>query len=393
MRIFVLGAGATGSLLAHLLERQGHDVWCGDRDPSRARRFLGKKSTIAVTEVNARNLYGIVRAARGCQLIVNASASVFNEIVLRAALRLRSHYLDLSSHLTRNPFKPEQFRYTRKFEAKRRAALINTGAAPGLTNLLVKRAAELLDEVQSVQIRLYESSESDDPISQWSPEVSFDEAISSPRIYRHKKFSLAKRFAELEKFRFPDPIGPANVVLAAQDEAATLPYFIPMQDLDVKIGGNEFDRLRRWHKQGKLSKSRGLPRRRFPETSSPRKIAALIRRGILQNARFAASVLVRGLNRDAKEDEHLLIRSDALFPTLYQIRRQGRFTTPVAYATAHVAAQFVKYFPADAHGVFAPEELPLEVRRAILNGVRKHGIKLTHKATPLKPPEEDVELL
>jgi hypothetical protein len=393
MRIFILGAGATGSLLAQLLERQGHDVWCGDRDPVRARRFLGKKSTIAVTTVNARNLYGILRAARGCNLIVNASASVFNEIVLRAALRLRAHYLDLSSHLTRNPFQPEQFRYAKKFEAKHRAALINTGAAPGLTNLLVKRAAELLDEVFSVRIRIYESTESDDPISQWSPEVSFDEAISQPRIYRHKKFRLAKRFSELEKFRFPDPIGPVNVVLAAQDEVATLPKFIPMQDLDVKIGGNEFDRLRRWHKQGKLSKSRGLPRLRFPETSSPRKIASLIRRGILQNARFAASVLVRGVKHGPKEDQHLLIRSDALFPTLYQIRRQGRFATAVAFATAHVAALFIKNIPGDSEGVFAPEQLPVEIRRAILSGVRKHGIKIAHRVTPLKPPEEDEDTL
>jgi len=393
MRIFVLGAGATGSLLAQLLERQGHDVWCGDRDPLRARRFLGKKSTIAVAPVNARNLHGIVRAARGCNLIVNASASVFNEIVLRAALRLRAHYLDLSSHLTRNPFQPEQFRYAKKFESKHRAALLNTGAAPGLTNLLVKRAAELLDEVYSVQIRLYESTESDDPISQWSPLVSFDEAISQPRIYRHKRFHLAKRFSELEKFRFPDPIGRVNVVLAAQDEVATLPKFIPMQDLDVKIGGNEFDRLRRWHKQGKLSKSRGLPRQRFPETSSPRKIAALIRQGVLQNARFAASVLVRGVKHGPKEDQHLLIRSDAQFPTLYQIRRQGRFATAVAYATAHVAAQFIKNFPRDSEGVFAPEQLPVEIRRAILSGVRKHGVKLTHKVTPLKPPEDDPETL
>ena len=393
MRIFILGAGATGSLLAQLLERQGHDVWCGDRDPARARRFLGKKSTIAVATVNARNLHGIVRAARGSNLIVNASASVFNEIVLRAALRLRAHYLDLSSHLTRNPFQPEQFRYAKKFEAKHRVALINTGAAPGLTNLLVKRAAELLDEVHSVQIRLYESTESDDPISQWSPEVSFDEAISHPRIYRQKKYQLAKRFSELEKFRFPDPIGPANVVLAAQDEVATLPKFIPMNDLDVKIGGNEIDRLRRWHRLGRLFKSQGLPRLRFPETSSPRKIAALIRQGVLKNARFAASVLVRGVKRGPKDDQHLLIRSDALFPTLYQIRQQGRVTTAVAYGTAHVAALFIKNFPRDSEGVFAPEQLPVEIRRAVLNSVRKHGVKITHKVTLLKPPEEDEETL
>jgi hypothetical protein len=391
MRIFVLGAGATGSLLAELLERQGHTVWCGDRDLVRARRFLGKRSTIAVTEVNARNLRGIVRAARGCQLIVNASASVFNQIVMRAALRLRAHYVDLSSHLTRNPFKAEQFSYAKRFEQKNRAALINAGAAPGLTNLLVKRAAEMLDEVHSVQIRLYESTESDDPISQWSPEVSFDEAISHPRVYRHGKFSMVKRFAELEKFRFPDPIGYANVVLAAQDEVATLPYAIPMRNMDVKIGGNEFDRLRRWYKQGKLSKSRGIVRDRFPQTSSPRAIAKLIRQGVLQNARFSASVLVRGVKRRPKEDQHLLIRTDAMFPTLYQIRQQGRFTTPVAYATAHVAALFIKFFQRDEAGVFAPEMLPVETRRAIIAGIRTHSVRITHKTTIIKQNGEDDE--
>jgi hypothetical protein len=391
MRIFVLGAGATGSLLAHLLERQGHTVWCGDRDPERGRRFLGKKSTIPITKVNARNLLGIVRVARGCQLIVNATASVFNEIVLRAALRLRAHYLDLSSHLTRNPFKAEQFRYEKKFVEKNRAVAINAGAAPGLTNLLVKRAAEALDEVHSVHIRLYESTESDDPISQWSPEVSFDEAVSHPRVYRKGKFQLSKRFAELEKFRFPDPIGTVRVVLAAQDEVATLPYFIKIRDLDVKIGGNEIDRLRRWHKQGKLSKSRGIVRQRFPQTFSPRRIAKLIRQGVLQNARFAASVLVCGVKHSRNEDQHLLIRADALFPTLYQIRQQGLYTTPIAYATAHIAALFIKHFPRELAGVFAPEMLPIEIRRAILSEIRKHGMRITHKTTVLKRRGEEEE--
>jgi saccharopine dehydrogenase (NAD+, L-lysine forming) len=393
MRIFVLGAGATGSLLAQLLERQGHTVWCGDRDLQRAHHFLGKSTSIAITDVNARNLHGIVRAARGCQLIVNASASVFNQIVMRAALRLRAHYLDLSSHLTQNPFKAEQMAFAKRFEEKNRLALINTGAAPGLTNLLVKRAAEMLHEVESVQIRLYESSESDDPISQWSPEVTFDEAISHPRVYRGGKFHMAKRFAELEKFRFPDPVGSANVVLAAQDEVATLPHFIPMQNMDVKIGGNEFDRLRRWYKQGKLSKSRGIVRQRFPQTLSPRKIARLIRSGELQNARFAAVVLVRGVKHGKKEDQHLLIRTECLFPTLYQIRQQGLYTTPVAYATAHVAALFVKFFPGDLAGVCPPEVLPVEMRRAIISGIRAHKVRISHKTTLLKSQSEDEDEL
>ena len=47
---------------------------------------------------------------------VNASAAVFNEIVLRAALRIRCHYMDLSAHLTRNPFKAEQLRFDKRFQ-------------------------------------------------------------------------------------------------------------------------------------------------------------------------------------------------------------------------------------------------------------------------------------
>jgi hypothetical protein len=164
-----------------------------------------------------------------------------------------------------------------------------------------------------------------------------------------------------------------------------------MRALDVKIGGNEIDRLRRWHKQGKLSRSRGMGKHRFPQTPSPRTIAKLIRQGILQNARFAAVVLVQGVQRGKKEDQHLLIRSDCTFPTLYQIRQQGRYTTPVAYATAHIAALFIKLYPRKLAGVFAPETLPAETRRAILAGIRNNSIRITHKATVLKHRSEDDE--
>jgi hypothetical protein len=80
-----------------------------------------------------------------------------------------------------------------------------------------------------------------------------------------------------------------------------------------------------------------------------------------------------------------------MFPTLYQIRQQGRFTTPVAYATAHVAALFIKYFHRDEPGVFAPEMLPVETRRAIIAGIRAHSVRVTHKTTILRQNGEDEE--
>ncbi|HSY58657.1 MAG TPA: saccharopine dehydrogenase NADP-binding domain-containing protein [Terriglobales bacterium] len=385
MRIFVLGAGGTGSLLAHLLARQGHTVWCGDRDVTRAKRFLGKKSTIEVVETNARNLWSIVRAARGANLIVNASPAVFNEIILRAALRLGIHYMDMNAHLTRSPFKPEQYRYHKRFIAKNRAALICAGVAPGLTNLLAKRGSELLDSSDEIHIRMFESTESKDPISTWSADGVYDAAISNPRIYRGGKFKMARRFAEREKFRFPAPIGETTVYLAAQDEVCLIPRDTSVRDVDAKIGGNDFDRLYRWFRQGRLNRSQGMVRKRFPKTPTPKAVAKLIRRGILENARFAAAVLVRG----AKDEQPLLVRWDASFPTLYQLRQRGMIATPISYATAHMAALFVKNFPRDLAGVIDPGALPLERRRAILAGVKAQDIRLALKITKLKIEEED----
>ena len=385
MRIFVLGAGGTGSLLAHLLARQGHTVWCGDRDVARAQRFLGKKSAIEVVETNARNLWSIVRAARGANLIVNASPAVFNEIILRAALRLGIHYMDMNAHLTRSPFKPEQYRYHKRFVAKNRVALICAGVAPGLTNLLAKRGSELLDSSDDIRIRMFESTESKDPISTWSADGVYDAAISNPRIYRGGKFKMARRFAEREKFRFPAPIGETTVYLAAQDEVCLIPRDTSVRDVDAKIGGNDFDRLYRWFRQGRLNRSAGMVRKRFPKTPTPKAVAKLIRGGILENARFAAAVLVRGV----KDEQPLLVRWDASFPTLYQLRVRGMIATPISYATAHMAALFVKNFPRDSAGVISPAALPLERRRAILAGVKAQDIRLALKITKLKRDEDD----
>lgn len=351
---------------------------------ARARKFLGKKSEIEVFEVNARNIWSIVRAGRGCHLLVNASPAIFNEIILRAALRLRAHYLDLNSRLTRNHFKAEQLRYHKRFVAKNRIAVINAGVAPGLTNLLVKRGSELLDTTQAAFVRLYESTESATPVSTWSPEVAFDEAVSNPIYYRGARFHKGKKFGEAEKFRFPAPIGEATVYLAAQDEVATLPYFVTMKDFDAKIGGNDFDRLRRWWRQGKLTKSRGLVLKRFPKTLSPKAVQKLFQKKILENARFAAAVLVRGV----KAGQPMMIRWDAGFPSLFQILRRGLQSTPISYATAHLAALFVRHMPRDA-GVYPPESLPADVRRAIIADARARDIRISLKMIPLKNLEED----
>jgi Saccharopine dehydrogenase NADP binding domain len=384
MKVFILGVGATGSLLAKLLIRQGHHVACGDRDPSRARAFLGERSTLVIQQVNARNLRSIVKAAKGCHLLVNACPAVLNKTILRAALRLRAHYVDTASHLTQSPFRPEQHRFDRLFRKKNRLALIHAGAAPGLTNLLAMQAAAGLDTIERVQVRLFEETASDDPVSQWSADSSFDEAVSRPRVYRNGRFKLGRRFGERERFRFPAPIGQVGVLLAAQDEVVTIPHVLRVREMDAKIGGSDMERLRRWYRQGKLSRSRGLSAGRFPATPTPCAMTKLVRRGILRNARFAVAVLVSG----RKHRRPVLIRWDAMFPSLFELRRRKLVCSPIAWGTAHLTALFMKHLPRDIAGVYVPEALPVSTRRTILHAARSSGVRLKRKMTRLKPSEE-----
>jgi hypothetical protein len=116
-------------------------------------------------------------------------------------------------------------------------------------------------------------------------------------------------------------------------------------------------------------------------------VARLIRRGRLQNARFAAAVIVRGIRKELPIE----IRCDVIFPTLYQIRMRGLAVTPVTYATAQMAALFVRHFPRTLQGVFPPESLPAEVRQAVLNGARARGFRITMKMTRWKRAQQEEE--
>jgi hypothetical protein len=154
--------------------------------------------------------------------------------------------------------------------------------------------------------------------------------------------------------------------------------------MDAKIGGPDTERLRRWHRQGKLNRSHGLVAARFPVTPTPRVITRLVRLRILRNARFAAAVLVYGRMRARP----VMIRWDVTFPSLVELRRRGPCYFPIAWANAHLAAIFVKHFPRQLFGVNLPEALPRTIHRRILADVRSCGIRLTKRITYFKTLDE-----
>lgn len=77
------------------------------------------------------------------------------------------------------------------------------------------------------------------------------------------------------------------------------------------------------------------------DTRPVRALSTEPRGGPASGVSTTVALLVRGV----KGDERLLIRWHASFPTLYQIRQRGLIATPIPYATAHLAAIFIKHFP------------------------------------------------
>jgi len=83
-----------------------------------------------------------------------------------------------------------------------------------------------------------------------------------------------------------------------------------------------------------------------------------------------------------------MIRWDALFPSLFDLRQRELTCSPIAWSAAHLTALFVKHMPNKLAGVYVPEALPIATCRNILRAVRSSGIRLTRKVTRLKRSDE-----
>lgn len=118
-------------------------------------------------------------------------------------------------------------------------------------------------------------------------------------------------------------------------------------------------------------------------------MTTLVQQGILHNERFALAVLVYG----DKRGRSCLIRWDALFPSMFELRRRRIPSSPIAWGTAHLTAMFVKCMPHELTGVYVPEALPNSARRDILQAVRRSSIRITRRVRYLKSVKEHEPLV
>jgi saccharopine dehydrogenase-like NADP-dependent oxidoreductase len=247
MKILIIGCGEQGTTIAkYLIEKPDVDeVKLADIDLKKADSVAKslKSSKVFPHRVDAGNIEEMLKIAEGVDIIVNAVVPKFDLPIMEAALKSKANYIDMASG---PPYViDKQLGQTEKWKKAGLTALINTGISPGISNVLIARAADQLDSVEEVLIRsatkilpgtrVYEGKELF--LETWSPETMWQDFIEPPVIFEDGKRKTAPLFGGEEVYKFPDPVGACTVVYHVHEEVFTLPYFIKgLKKVNMKVG-------------------------------------------------------------------------------------------------------------------------------------------------------------
>src|SRR6266446_2783294 len=153
MRIIVLGGcGAMGSEATRDLAKTSdfEEIVIADADLQRAQALateLGGGRARAI-QADASDEASLTTILRGFDVVANCTTYHFGLIVTRAAINARVNYLDLGGLFNT----PRQLELDEEAQKAGVTICLGSGATPGVTNLMAKRAADQLDSVDEVHI-------------------------------------------------------------------------------------------------------------------------------------------------------------------------------------------------------------------------------------------------
>jgi lysine 6-dehydrogenase len=235
MKALLLGCGEMGAETLKDLYRYGRldEIVVGTRTPGKASQVLKdvppRSTRVTAVAVDAADEDALVCLMREVDVAVNCVGPNYQyELpVARAAIRAHLNLVDIN----------DEYETTLKMleldEEARAAGIIivlGLGGCPGINNVLVRAAANQLDEVREIHTAWVMSGA--DP--------------GGPALSRHLLFSLSGRgltyqngeFVEVQSFRdgrerleFPDPVGPMEVFHIGHPEPIMLARSFPEAEI------------------------------------------------------------------------------------------------------------------------------------------------------------------
>ncbi|MCP4628259.1 MAG: hypothetical protein GY850_32795 [bacterium] len=248
-KVLIVGAGAQGGPCASILSRDDSisEIRVADIDLELAQAVQKKigGSKIKAMQLDASNLKAVTKAAEGVDIIINLTIIDFNDIIIQAALANKIHYIDTAQNDTyldqmmenKHPLDQEE-----EFKSIGKTALLGCGAAPGITNVMVRYVCDQMEEVEKIYIRLgIKHLETGDDIVQgwnpgWSPVMALMDYAERPCVYKNGEYTRVPIFSRSEEYPFPEPVGKSLISSHSHEEPYTLPYYIKkgLKEVDFK---------------------------------------------------------------------------------------------------------------------------------------------------------------
>lgn len=224
-RVVQLGCGFHGRGIAYqLAAADGVDLTVLDLNGARAAE-VGDKAGVASGTVDVTDAGGLRAAVEGADLVVNAVGPYHRTAlgIVEAALGAGAHYVDMNDdHEVAEALLVDSWD-----ERARRAgltALLDCGVVPGLSGMLVRHAADRLDETERVAVRFG-----------WNYNRAYPAAIQHfLRINSGGGLQLVEGelvrmppFESCEEVEFHEPVGRVGVYFTGVPDPVAIARFVP----------------------------------------------------------------------------------------------------------------------------------------------------------------------
>jgi saccharopine dehydrogenase-like NADP-dependent oxidoreductase len=394
-KIIILGVGAQGSTIARRLDEHPgvSEIICADYDSKAAQELSHSLNKASALQLDASDVNHVIRAADGCDLVVNGLPLEFDLIVMEAALAVNASYMDMAGPMEDIGF-VESYQlifseWHEKFKVKGVTAIVGCGSSPGLANIIARESVDKQDACDTIGIYIYERvwTERFTPFW-WSPEVAFGDMAYRTFRYENGKHVTDKPFSRPVMMKLRGIERQVRMVDHEHDEPVTMGLLADevlkgVKNVDFKYGGRGVELSELLFKMGLLSKEPVTVKGNCmvpmdlvlklcpPAPKYPDEIKAIIDEGVIVEE-GAFLVRVEGHKDDWPVRMDCYVNAPGLVESF---EKSG--LSHEAYLTGQCGAVFVKMLVDDTFtekGLFVPEQFQADARRYCFQELAKLDI-------------------